>query len=850
MNNIPVTSVHVPVEFAAPAQTPVQAVAPAQVRAAKTSNAGGFETISMANGWTGIPSAFGGPKEYLKYVRKSLLPEANRPNPKIAAMAIQSGYAANNGTKIPIGKDLVPQATQNKVQNKVQSTKNSKKKKSTQAIIPFSSQLPFANPDPVPFANSDSIGSTNLDPASSTNSDTNSSANSEEVTYNELDMYTIGEPDSDEDTPDGTRTEPDLSADSSPPVIDTEMHKSYTDMYKGEQTISCITQEEKNHAYNAFLIHLPELANVFEFAGVEADQLMLKRKFASMCKICHVTHEVGTGAYGTRDGDACNAFIEISDKRVRFFCSNNIMNPLVLECAPFEYYLFKQVTDKAHQGIADIFMDLFGKECLLADSIGPVFIWSENLKVWIRNTIGEFSSHISHKLMPCLAKLRNHRLGIKYKFSKSEYSKSKVKSIKEMAAVKVKYAEKDITRIDKFMNTIRSIPFMRSVAIAICQTNKVGIRTIPEFDRTSGVLPVEGGFVVNMSNGEKVPRTKEHYFTKELKIEYIWDKTCELFDNFLATIMLEDKLPANERVKVKFLQEIIGYALTAECNKKIMIIFTGEKGSNGKSTFCNLLQACFPGFVQSTDKSIIMKKIAPNSSAAAPQLDVLRCARLVFTAETNADEQIDESVFKKITGQDTIYTRTLFDPGNEWTPKFTLGMCTNNLPKCTGEDATLARILVFPFDAKFVAEPDPKKDYERKINTNMSKLAQNKEVQQAVLAWVVQGAKSFYAAGDLKPPAEILQATKAYQDSNDPFELFVKKEVAGVFPGSLTSFREIYDRYEKFCLKKRHTVLSEKMIGSKLTDKYGEPHKSSNMFYNVTLITRENPSDDIVNISD
>ena len=413
--------------------------------------------------------------------------------------------------------------------------------------------------------------------------------------------------------------------------------------------------------------------------------------------------------------------------------------------------------------------------------------------------------------------------------------KKKYKSSENPEHVKLSgQLQSDIDTINDFIAKNGNIVFTKLLATCIC--SRISYEYIDViFDSIPGFLPIMGNMVIDLKTSKCIPRTREHYFTFEIEIRYDPTAKSDLLDKFMASIMLEDDKSLPEQVKVLFLQRLLGYALTSECKEQIMAVLTGEEGSNGKSTLFRLVKTCFPMLAKSAQKSIIMKKVSSN--AASPELHELKSARIVFVSETGVDEHIDEPAFKQMTGGDEVRSRFLYDNGETWTPKYVLFMLTNSIPKCSGDLATLRRILIFTFNAKFVAEP--KLPHERKEDKNISDIWSKKEVREAFLNWMVIGARNYYNQG-LNPPQEILSNTEDFKKSSDSFTLFIEAERdPAADPNDRTRFADIYSRYQQFCTEQNMTRMSVQALGKRLKAKYSYVHLDGYPTYYIKLFERK-----------
>ena len=258
-----------------------------------------------------------------------------------------------------------------------------------------------------------------------------------------------------------------------------------------------------------------------------------------------------------------------------------------------------------------------------------------------------------------------------------------------------------------------------------------------------------------------------------------------------------------------------------------MPVLSGS-GSNGKTQFSSALRI-FSQIVKSAHKSTIMQR-HDGSRSANPELHMLKTCRIALVSETKDNEQIDEDTFKRITGGgDELVSRNLFQQPTAWLPRFVPFMPTNNVPKCSCDPATLGRIMIVEFLAKFVDEP--KFPNERKKDINIKLRWEDKDVKEAVLSWIVEGAVDYYHRG-LHPPEEIQESTASYREDMNSFESFLKEEVdPDSQPSDRTSFSDLFSRFNAFIRKRELVFLSSTAFGKKMAEKYKREPDNTRRFY-------------------
>ncbi len=170
---------------------------------------------------------------------------------------------------------------------------------------------------------------------------------------------------------------------------------------------------------------------------------------------------------------------------------------------------------------------------------------------------------------------------------------------------------------------------------------------------------------------------------------------------FLSWVKYPDESEDNAKPHVTLLLEIIGYTLYPHeypFNKAILLI--GE-GGNGKSTFCKLLRVILGDHNVS---SVNLRDLDPrvNRFAAAELVDKLAN----ITCEP-AKGLFDPTLFKQITGEDTVMVEQKYKDPYVTTIYAKMIFTANELPRVTEDtNAFWRRWIVIEFPNRFQSDPN------------------------------------------------------------------------------------------------------------------------------------------------
>ena len=153
-----------------------------------------------------------------------------------------------------------------------------------------------------------------------------------------------------------------------------------------------------------------------------------------------------------------------------------------------------------------------------------------------------------------------------------------------------------------------------------------------KLDADPWLLGVQNG-VIELSSGTFRPARQEDYITKRASVAYDREAKCP---NFLAFI---HKVTGGHKELVGYLQRVFGYVLTGSvAEEKIFVLYGG--GSNGKTTYREVLRGLLGDYAISADAGLLTSKKEPGG--ATPEIARLQGRRFVSVNETAKDDELNE----------------------------------------------------------------------------------------------------------------------------------------------------------------------------------------------------------------
>ncbi|HFJ9344257.1 TPA: phage/plasmid primase, P4 family [Bacillus mobilis] len=341
-----------------------------------------------------------------------------------------------------------------------------------------------------------------------------------------------------------------------------------------------------------------------------------------------------------------------------------------------------------------------------------------------------------------------------------------------------------------------------------------------EFDKHKYLLNVENG-IVDLKTGKLQQHDRELGLTKITNISFDENAKCPEWLNFLDQIFQGDKELA------EYMQRLIGYSLTGEITEQIMVFLIGG-GSNGKSTFINIIKDIMGDYGRQAKSDTFIKK---KETGANNDIARLVGSRFVSAIESEDGEQLSEAFVKQITGGEPVLARFLRQEFFEFIPEFKVFFTTNHKPVIKGVDEGIwRRIRLIPFNLQL-----PKEKRDKKLPEKLSL------EMPGILNWAIEGCLKWQQSG-LKDPAIVMKATGDYKEEMDilgpfMFECCFKREDVQI------EAKELFEVYANWCFKNGEHQLKNRAFYRILeTQGFKRERGNRNKYYikGVTLADRKN----------
>jgi putative DNA primase/helicase len=255
----------------------------------------------------------------------------------------------------------------------------------------------------------------------------------------------------------------------------------------------------------------------------------------------------------------------------------------------------------------------------------------------------------------------------------------------------------------------------------------------------------------NLENKQLEPHNSDYLSTQQIPINYDPAAECPAISKFMLEI-----LPPED---IALMIQLFGYAMIPNRDIQKAFMLTGS-GSNGKGTLIRLLSA-FIG--EGNSANIGLQTLSEDKFSVATLY-----GKLINICGDLPDKNIDDdTMFKALTGKDTIRGERKYEMGFDFKPVARLLFSANDLPRHPkGGYAWNRRWIIVNFLKKFENKTDDK-NLDEKLQTP-GELSGLLNVALRALDWLLETKEYYY----FKTPEQV---GEEYLLKSDPIETFLKE---------------------------------------------------------------------------
>lgn len=325
---------------------------------------------------------------------------------------------------------------------------------------------------------------------------------------------------------------------------------------------------------------------------------------------------------------------------------------------------------------------------------------------------------------------------------------------------------------------------LRYREIMIKDSRDINCVSQADFDKDLDLFNCQNG-TLNLITHEFRPHNPDDLLSKISNVVHDPNVKSVEWENFINQIMQGDK------EKIKYLQKILGYSLTAKTELETCFILYGASTRNGKSTLIETMLYMLgnaAGYGMTMQPQSLAQKQNKDSRQANGDIARLNNCRFLNASEPPKRMNIDAGLLKSLLGRDSITARHLHEREFEFIPHFKLFVNTNFLPLIT--DDTLfssGRINVITFDKHF--EPH---EQDKNLKNRLTSIANI----SGIFNWCLEGLLNYYCEG-AEPPNCVNAATAEYRQNSDKLGNFIGECLIKTEKNSKAL--DVYNKYKQWC---------------------------------------------------
>ena len=336
--------------------------------------------------------------------------------------------------------------------------------------------------------------------------------------------------------------------------------------------------------------------------------------------------------------------------------------------------------------------------------------------------------------------------------------------------------QKKIAKYNRAIQRAQSPMWLKNI-IECITTDIRDDNAFSKFNKNNDILSIGKeaiGGVLDLKTGEIRDRLAVDKLTYYTPIKYDPNANTSIIDSLFKDVFTEN--PEWQG----FFQNWLGYLITGNNNLCKSLIIHGE-GSNCKSIVDWMMRETF-------GKKLYYNMSVKGLTTKSSNNDYLYYAkdsRVLVVNETSDNDKFNWSMYKNISGDDTIHTMAKYKGPIMFDPHFKLVIITNHKPELPldGDLAIKRRLIYLHFKKKYLDRKDivdqmywdeteyKNKRIGKKDKNLKSKLKKNLD---SFMKWVIEGAFNYYKNDrDIKIPKSLQKHIIKELKENDRIKIFM-----------------------------------------------------------------------------
>lgn len=309
--------------------------------------------------------------------------------------------------------------------------------------------------------------------------------------------------------------------------------------------------------------------------------------------------------------------------------------------------------------------------------------------------------------------------------------------------------------------------------------------------------PVGNG-LLNLETGDIEPFTPKYIYFTKIRIDFMEDKECPTFINFLNTSL-------EEGISIDIVQEWMGNLLLNDNRFQRALLLYGAKGENGKSVLLKVI-GNFLGHKNCC--SISLQALEKNAFALARLAN--KRANIFYDLPKSALSQT--SNFKMIVSGDPVTGEHKGQDSFEFIPNTKMMFSCNEVPRTPDRTtAFFRRWIILQFNKTF---PEGSK---QRIE-NLDELLSTKEELEGILQFAYKGLQKLIKQKKFTENMSPIELREFWLKKSDSVASFAMDTIEVSKSGEYMTKNNIYERYQNYCEEQGYEPLSINVFFKGLKD--------------------------------
>lgn len=276
------------------------------------------------------------------------------------------------------------------------------------------------------------------------------------------------------------------------------------------------------------------------------------------------------------------------------------------------------------------------------------------------------------------------------------------------------------------------------------------------------------------------------------------------------------------------MQILAGQSLIGEQPKSQAAFFLHGRGSNGKSTFLDLMLKTSGSY----GKLLPPNVFAPEKASDNYALSDFEGIRMAVIEELPDSKQLNSGALKRLVGTKTINARAIYNKNREFDNRSTIFISCNRLPMVNEtDDGTWRRLVVITFPYSY-------KKNEKEIKTSWDRLGNprvlysahhSKKVAEAFFKWRIDGALKWIADDNIEynKPQHITEVIEEWNANNDLMLAWFNEQIK-FLSNSFITMADLLRCYNDWLQSRGNNTVSMRY--------FSESFRNHKIYYDNTLI--------------